>query len=136
MSSHPTSGILSIDHIQLAMPAGEEAAAEQFYAGVLGFTPRAKPDYLQGRGGCWFRSNDVDLHLGVDARFTPATKAHPAFLTDDLAALEASLKAAGVEIVLDTQLPGFERFYCSDPFGNRLEFLERTDPSRRRASDD
>jgi catechol 2,3-dioxygenase-like lactoylglutathione lyase family enzyme len=128
--------IISIDHIQLAMPAGQEAAAEEFYAGVLGFTPREKPEHLRGRGGCWFRSEDVDLHLGVDNKFTPATKAHPAFLTDDLAAAEASLRDAGVEVVLDTQLDGFNRFYCSDPFGNRLEFLERTDPSRRRASDD
>lgn len=128
--------IVSIDHIQLAMPAGEEEAAERFYAGVLGFTPREKPSYLQGRGGCWFRAQDVDLHLGVDAQFTPATKAHPAFLAESLDAVAAALREAGVEVVVDTQLPGFDRFYCSDPFGNRLEFLERTDPARRRASDD
>jgi catechol 2,3-dioxygenase-like lactoylglutathione lyase family enzyme len=130
------SRILSIDHIQLAMPAGQEQIAERFYAEVLGFTPREKPAYLRGRGGCWFRAGEVDLHLGVDPVFHPATKAHPAFLTASLANIAASLHAAGFAVVEDTQLSGFQRFYCADPFGNRLEFLERTDPSRRRSSDD
>ena len=64
------------------------------------------------------------MHLGVEAGFRPAEKAHPALLVDDLAALIERLQAADVESVRDQPLPGFERIYVSDPFGNRLEFLE------------
>lgn len=127
--------ILALDHIQLAMPMGREEEAEGFYAGVLGFVTRQKPAELADRGGCWFRSGDADLHLGVDPNFVPASKAHPAFLTNDLDALGLALEATGVNVVIDTQVAGFRRFYCSDPFGNRLEFLERVDPATRRVTD-
>ncbi len=107
------------------MPKGEEAAAERFYCGLLGFERRAKPDHLEKRGGCWFDSNGVELHLGVDPEFVAARKAHPAFVVSDLARLKARLEAANIEIVWDTQLADFDRFYASDPFGNRLEFMQQ-----------
>jgi catechol 2,3-dioxygenase-like lactoylglutathione lyase family enzyme len=114
-----------IDHVQLAMPAGGEALAEAFYQDVLGFTRIRKPAHLEARGGCWFRFNDVQVHLGVDDHFAPARKAHPAFLISSAAALQRQLQAAGVAVVWDTPLEGYQRFYASDPFGNRLEFMER-----------
>ncbi|HYJ78107.1 MAG TPA: hypothetical protein VEW03_00695, partial [Longimicrobiaceae bacterium] len=93
MTAAPFRPVLAIDHVQLAMPAGGEATAERFYAGVLGFAALEKPAALRERGGCWFRSHDVDLHLGVDPGFTPAVKAHPAFLVANLAALAARIRA-------------------------------------------
>lgn len=117
--------VVALEHIQLAMPTGQEAVAEEFYAGVLGFARVAKPPHLEARGGCWFQANGVNLHLGVEADFTPARKAHPAFIVTSLQEVKLRLEAAGSEIVLDTQLGGYERFYASDPFGNRLEFMER-----------
>ena len=116
--------IVRLDHVQLAMPAGKEAAAEHFYCAVLGFERVAKPTELEQRGSCWFRSGAVNLHLGVDPAFTPARKAHPAFVVTSLRVVQACLEAAGIPNVWDTQLAGFERFYASDPFGNRLEFVE------------
>jgi catechol 2,3-dioxygenase-like lactoylglutathione lyase family enzyme len=112
-------------HVQLAMPAGKEDAAERFYAGLLGLERVPKPAELEARGGAWFRSADVEVHLGVELDFRPARKAHPAFLVDGLDELRDRLRAAGVETVDDTQLQGHQRFYASDPFGNRLEFIER-----------
>jgi catechol 2,3-dioxygenase-like lactoylglutathione lyase family enzyme len=113
-------------HVQLAMPAGEEDTAEGFYSGVLGLQRVPKPQHLAARGGCWFRSPDggVELHLGVEQDFRPARKAHPAFLVGGLGELRARLEDAGAELQDDTQLEGHERFYASDPFGNRLEFIE------------
>ena len=117
--------LLGFHHVQLAMPAGEEPRAEAFYAGVLGLARVEKPADLAARGGCWFRSRGLELHLGVEEEFRPARKAHPALLVERLDTLEARLNEAGVETVRDVQLAGHRRFYAHDPFGNRLEFLEK-----------
>jgi catechol 2,3-dioxygenase-like lactoylglutathione lyase family enzyme len=116
--------ILAIDHVQLAMPAGCEAEARAFYEGVLGIPEVRKPASLVGRGGCWFERGAVKIHLGVEAEFRAARKAHPALVVEDLAALKAALGAAGIVVKSDELLPGYDRIYVSDPFGNRLEFLE------------
>jgi catechol 2,3-dioxygenase-like lactoylglutathione lyase family enzyme len=116
--------VLALEHVQLAMPAGQEDAAEEFYGGVLGFRRVEKPPHLEARGGCWFEANGVNLHLGVEANFVPARKAHPAFIVSSLDEVKLRLEGAGAEIVIDTQIGSYERFYTNDPFGNRLEFME------------
>ncbi|HEX6299783.1 MAG TPA: VOC family protein [Acidimicrobiia bacterium] len=119
--------ISALHHVQLAMPVGPEAEAEEFYEGILGLRRVAKPAHLGSRGGCWFDNGEVRIHLGVESEFRPARKAHPALLVDDLEALKAVFGKAGIDVTMDQPLPGFERFYSSDPFGNRLEFLELSD---------
>ena len=118
--------VRGIDHVQLAMPAGGEDDARAFYDGVLGIPEKPKPPHLAARGGCWFAADGVELGLGVEDGFRPARKAHPALLVDDLAALVRRLGEAGVDVVEDEPLPGYERVYVADPFGNRLELLEPT----------
>jgi catechol 2,3-dioxygenase-like lactoylglutathione lyase family enzyme len=118
--------VLALDHVQLAMPEGGEHEARLFYGGVLGFTEVAKPPNLVERGGVWFESGAVRLHLGVERDFRPARKAHPALLVDDLAALVARLRDTGIAALADEPLAGYERVYVSDPFGNRIELMERT----------
>lgn len=116
--------IVGLDHVQLAMPAGAETAGRQFYGDLLGLREIPKPEPMRGRGGCWFDGPGVQLHLGVEAEFRPARKAHPAFLVADLEAMRARLLAAGVPITLDDALPDAPRFHAYDPFGNRLEFIQ------------
>lgn len=118
--------VRAIDHVQLAMPAGGEDAARAFYTGLLGLPETPKPPNLAVRGGCWFETPTVKVHLGVEADFRPARKAHPALLVDGLAELVDRLRSAGVELVDDEPLAGYERIYAYDPFGNRLELLEPT----------
>jgi catechol 2,3-dioxygenase-like lactoylglutathione lyase family enzyme len=118
-------GIVRIDHVQLAMPKGREDEARAFYAGLLGIPEVPKPAALAVRGGAWFEAGEVRIHLGVEADFRAARKAHPALLVEDLAALVKRLREAGVDVVDDDLLPGYERVYVSDPFGNRLELMER-----------
>ena len=115
---------LRIDHIQLAAPQGCEAAARRFYGEVLGLREIEKPEPLRGRGGCWFQIGDHQLHIGVEADFRPAKKAHPAFAVEDLGNLRERLLAHGVKIMEDDALPNVKRFHAEDPWGNRLEFLE------------
>lgn len=116
--------LLDLHHVQLAMPPGGEAAALAFYADALGLRPVAKPAELNGRGGVWFEAGPIRLHLGVEAPFRPARKAHPAFRVDDLDALVASLAARGIAALPDVDLPGLRRAFVHDPFGNRIELLQ------------
>ena len=119
--------VVGLDHVQLAMPAGGEAAARAFYGDILGMREVQKPAQLSGRGGCWFEAPGAQLHLGVEAEFAPARKAHPALLVTDLEALRAALAAAHVPITPDDTLPDVRRFYAADPFGNRIEFIQDGD---------
>ena len=118
--------ILSLDHVQVAMPAGEEDKARAFYIEQLGFTEIPKPLDLAKRGGAWFQSGSVQLHLGVESDFRAARKAHPAFVVDDLNSLVAKLQSEGYET--DTSQPplnGYKRAHVFDPFGNRIELMEK-----------
>ena len=118
--------IRSIDHVQIAMPAGEEDQARTFYIQQLGFTEIPKPPDLAKRGGVWFQSENVQLHLGVESEFRPARKAHPAFLVDDLDALIAKVQREGYETdASQPPLAGYKRAHVFDPFGNRIELMEK-----------
>ncbi len=117
--------IEGLDHVQIAAPPGCEEQARRFFGEVLGLRELPKPEPLARRGGAWFRLGAQELHVGVEAEFGPARKAHPAFAVDDVDALAARLEAAGVEVRWDDELPGVRRFYAVDPWGNRLEFLQR-----------
>ena len=113
-----------LDHVLLAMPAGRESEARDFYQGILGIPEAKKPSDLAGRGGCWFEDGDLKVHLGVEKNFVPAKKAHPAFIVDDLAALTSALTTAGFPISHDAPLEGCDRIFVHDPFGNRIELIE------------
>ena len=119
--------LLGLHHIQLAMPEGEEEAALKFYGAILGLTQVAKPPELAPRGGLWFRDEALEVHLGIEEPFTPARKAHPAFLVEDQAAAAARLRGAGFDVDERERetFEGYLRFHAFDPHGNRVEVLER-----------
>jgi catechol 2,3-dioxygenase-like lactoylglutathione lyase family enzyme len=117
--------LVGLDHVQLAMPPGREAEAEAFYSGVLGLPRVAKPEPLAARGGCWFERGALRVHLGVEDGFRPARKAHPAIAVHDLGALVDRLRAAGVDVRPGDGVQGMAQAYVDDPFGNRLELIER-----------
>ncbi|MGA7689773.1 MAG: VOC family protein [Jiangellales bacterium] len=118
------STFVGLHHVQLAIPPGGEDRCRSFWRDVLGMTEVAKPPVLAARGGCWFRGGGLEVHLGVDPDFAPAAKAHPGIVVADLRALAHRLERAGVPVLWDDAFPGFGRFYASDPFGNRLEFMQ------------
>lgn len=114
---------IAIDHVQLGMPRGEEARARAFYGELLGMTELKKPAELAKRGGCWFESGPVQIHLGVEEEFRAAKKAHPGLRCADYDGLVARLQAAGVDTIEDRNIPGVRRCHVFDCFGNRLELI-------------
>jgi catechol 2,3-dioxygenase-like lactoylglutathione lyase family enzyme len=117
--------ISRIEHVQLAMPAGGENLARAFYGQLLGIPEVPKPPNLAKRGGCWFERGDLKIHLGVDNEFRAAHKAHLALLVEDLPALAVELKNSGAIVRDNEPLEGYHRIYVDDPFGNRIELMER-----------
>jgi catechol 2,3-dioxygenase-like lactoylglutathione lyase family enzyme len=116
--------LIGIHHVQLAMPDGEEHDAVRFYATALGLEQVEKPPQLSPRGGVWFRSGDIEVHLGVEEVFRPAIKAHPAILVEGLGKIRARLEEAGYKVTDTVEMDGYDRIYVRDPFGNRLELIE------------
>jgi catechol 2,3-dioxygenase-like lactoylglutathione lyase family enzyme len=116
--------VIALHHIQLAMPPGGDAQARVFYEGVLGISEAPKPPNLALRGGVWFENDLVKIHLGIEADFRPARKAHPALQVEDLPALQQALAAAGYPVNGGEQIEGYRRIYTEDPFGNRIELME------------
>jgi catechol 2,3-dioxygenase-like lactoylglutathione lyase family enzyme len=112
------------DHVQLACPKGGEDQARAFYQELLGFHELEKPENLKKRGGVWFSDGVIHIHIGVEEPFLPAKKAHPAFRVKNIESLKTYLDSKKAKYLVDDNLPGANRFYMHDPFGNRLEFLE------------
>ncbi|WNV77409.1 VOC family protein [Geodermatophilus sp. DSM 44513] len=116
----------ALHHVLIAIPPGAEDACRAFYVDLLGLLELTKPPALAARGGLWVRGDALEIHLGVEADFRPARKAHPGIRVRGLDELAARLAAAGVELTWDTtDFPGHRRVYAFDPVGNRLEFIER-----------
>jgi catechol 2,3-dioxygenase-like lactoylglutathione lyase family enzyme len=120
--------ILSLDHVQLAIPVGGEERARAFYTGILGLTEVEKPASMAGRSSIWFFAGPVNLHVGVEPDFHPTRRAHPALVVDDLDAIVAACERAGLPTKPDTSFNNFRRAHVFDPFGNRLELMESTTP--------
>jgi len=116
--------VIGLDHVQLAMPPGRESEAEAFYAGFLGFVRIPKPEPMAARGGAWFASGPVALHLGVEADFRAARKAHPALVVRDLATLVAAAAAQTIAVRPNPDQPEGAGYYIDDPFGNRIELID------------
>jgi catechol 2,3-dioxygenase-like lactoylglutathione lyase family enzyme len=114
-----------IDHVQLAAPPGCEPRARDFYGGLLGLVEIEKPEPLRARGGVWFAIGSGQLHIGVEAEFAPARKAHPALsvAATGIDALADRLQNAGVPVTWDRALAGVRRFFTEDPWRNRLELV-------------
>jgi len=120
--------VQAIDHVQLGMPAGEAALAKAraFYGSVLGLDEVPRPVQLAGRAGAWFASGQAAIHVGTEPDFRPAPRSHPALVVD-LATLRSRLVGASIAIEEDEAHLPVDRCYVRDPFGNRIELVDRAD---------
>ncbi|MGI8746777.1 MAG: VOC family protein [Deinococcus sp.] len=118
--------ILGLDHVQIEAPSGHEGQARAFYGSFLGLSELLKPAALQDNPGVWFGLPDGrQLHTGGADPFTPRDKGHPCLRCPDLDRLLARAAEYGLEVEVDTRLAPLRRAYLRDPFGNRLEVIER-----------
>ena len=115
-----------LDHVQVCVPRGGEARAREFYGRLLGLEEVEKPDALKANGGMWYNVADVQLHVGVEDAVAPS-KRHPAFEVEDARGARTYLEQSGVPTKDEPDIPGVvHRFSFFDPFGNRIELLEKT----------
>jgi catechol 2,3-dioxygenase-like lactoylglutathione lyase family enzyme len=114
-----------LDHVQVCIPRGTEAEAREFYGRLLGLEEIEKPDVLKKNGGMWYGVAGVQLHVGVEDEVAPS-KRHPAFEVQDVPGVRAYLEQNGVRTKDEPDIPGVRRFSLFDPFGNRIELLEKT----------
>ncbi len=121
-----------LDHVQLCIPKGEEAKARDFYGRVLGFEEIEKPDALKPNGGLWFQVADIQLHIGVEAAVAKS-KRHPAFEVEALDDIKEYFRQQEIEVRDETPVPGVKRLSFFDPFGNRIELMEKYSGASRRA---
>ena len=115
---------LGIDHVQLAIPVGQEDVARAFFVGTLGMVEVSKPPMMAARGGAWFRAGPTEVHVGAEADFVPARKAHPALLVADLREV---VERTGLDVRWSDEIEGSLRCHVDDPFGNRIELIEAGD---------
>ncbi len=117
--------ILKIHRAQITIPKGAEDKAREFYCDFLGLKEIPKPESLQGRGGFWVELGDFQIHVGTeDDCSRTKTKAHIAYLVEDLENWREKLQKKDIKIIGGIPIPNFRRFEFRDPFGNRVEFLE------------
>lgn len=116
--------IVSLHHAAITVPTSGLEQARAFYSGVLGLEETERPDAELGRPGVWYRLGATELHIQCrDGAIEADADYHPALVVENLAELQGHLKAQGVEVLDAPSLRGRERFFCRDPFGNRLEFM-------------
>lgn len=117
--------ITGIHHTQITIPSGKEEEARAFYCGVLGLEEMDKPESLKGRGGFWLRTGNADLHIGTEEGVDRyQTKAHIAYEVNDVRYWKEQLEKLGTNIIPSVAIPGYDRFECRDPFGNRVEMIQ------------
>ena len=119
--------IRRLNHVQICVPFGAEERARAFYGGLLGLEEIEKPEVLKKNGGLWYQVADIQLHVGVEDMGEGASKRHPAFEVENLKDIRAYFEQNGVRVKDEPSVPGFERFSFYDPFGNRIELLERSE---------
>ncbi len=118
--------ILKVQHAQITIPKSAENEARNFYCDFLGLREVPKPEILQTRGGFWLEVGGFQVHVGTEDGFDRTqTKAHLAYLVEDLDDWREKLKARDIKVIEGIPIPGYDRFEFRDPFGNRVEFLEK-----------
>lgn len=112
-------------HAQVTIPVGKEQEARYFYCELLRLKEISKPESLIGRGGFWVQVGDQELHIGIeDGVNRLLTKAHLAYEVEGIEVVEKLLTEHQIKISESVPIPGYERFECRDPFGNRIEFIK------------
>ncbi len=113
------------DHIHICVPHERLEEARQFYSDIIGLQEIERPNHLFSNAGYWFDIGNIQFHIGVEPAL-PRSIRHTAFEVADIMAARVLLVKTNVEILEEPVLPGRTRFAFIDPFGNRMELLQKT----------
>jgi len=115
-----------LNHVTIAVPAGEHDRVRAFYGGVLGLKELERPAQLRAVYDIiWFECAGIQIHIDLTPNcFVPQGNRHFAMEVRAIAEVRRHLEANGVTILEAVPIPGKVWFYALDPFGNMIEFLE------------
>lgn len=115
-----------VNHVTIAVPAGQHEQVRAFYGGILGLKEIDKPEALRSAYDIiWFECLDIQIHIDFTPPwFVPAENRHVAFEIIGLAKVREYLESKEATIREAVPMPDRNRFYVLDPFGNYLEFME------------
>lgn len=113
-----------LQHASMSIPFGAQETARVFYGGILGLEEKQPPHTLAHLNLLWYAAGDgeMELHFLPDPFVTDDDDPrHICLVVDDLEDYRRRLTESGVEIIAAEPIPNRPRFFCRDPFGNRLE---------------
>jgi glyoxylase I family protein len=113
--------VTQIDHCSVIITDVERS--RRFYRDVLGLKEIPKPrtfDFVV----VWFDLGNQHLHLLLKDRADTLSPRHFALRVSDIAAARAQCRAHGIAMQETTPIPGAERFFLTDPDGNRIEIIQ------------
>lgn len=116
-----------VQHVSIPRPPGSDEATRAFYGALLGLEEIPPPSAIAHLDVLWYRLGDVELHLFAEEPHPDYSGRHFCIEIDNLEALCARLNAAGYTVEDTIAIPGRPRFFCCDPFGNRIEFTTIVD---------
>jgi catechol 2,3-dioxygenase-like lactoylglutathione lyase family enzyme len=123
--------VTQIDHVSVVITDVERS--RRFYRDLLGLKEVAKPrtfDFVV----LWFDLGNQQLHLLLKPQPDTLSPRHFALRVADVAAARAHFRRYGVGVQETTPIPGADRFFISDPDGNRIEIIQWLEPYDPKAS--
>lgn len=96
--------------------------ALEFYKEKLGLEELHNPSSFSGSK--WLRLGNQQLHLTYHPDNDGSEHRHFAISVENLSDVRRLLVEKGIFIKDAIPIPGIERFFIFDPFGNRIEFVQ------------
>jgi catechol 2,3-dioxygenase-like lactoylglutathione lyase family enzyme len=117
--------VTQIDHVSVVITDVERS--RRFYRDLLGLKEIAKPrtfDFVV----LWFDLGNQQLHLLLRPQPDTQSPRHFALRVADVRAARAYFHRHSVNVQETTPIPGADRFFISDPDGNRIEIIQWLEP--------
>ncbi len=97
--------------------------ASRFYSQVLGLEEIPTPSTFDFEV-VWFQVGEEHIHLMPKDRVDTISPRHLALQVEDAKNARNVFREKGVEVQETVPIPGADRFFVSDPDGNRIEIVQ------------
>ena len=117
--------VTQIDHVSVLVT--DLGRSRHFYRDVLGLREIPKPRTFDFKA-LWFDLGNQQLHLLQKPAPDSRSPRHFALRVTDVPAARAHFRGHGIDIQETTPIPKCDRFFVSDPDGNRIEIIQWLEP--------